>query len=407
MNLVFFLKIFCDLCYYAIFAGFFAGAYGQQTLQFPALLLLAAVACLCRLLWDREPFKRRYLIPLPLVLTVFAIPAQTAGTILLGPAVLYTGWTVWSRRMQPNYYDTADHFRMELKILPLPLLFAITLQQLTRIERFAAPYALAFVLASVLLLRMVRHDETTLRQPKFRLLNLLNLALVCLACAVLGSAWFRGLLLTGLKLIWKAISWPLLAVMLTVGVGMGYLLQLAIPENFHFDPLELEGFFQELGEEQEKQEIMEEAANSGSETVMAIFSVLTVILAVILIIWLFRKLAAGRERIGAPEGGVQSRYSAMEPPKGEKPLSRLSARTPAQQVRYWYRQFLKKTQRQGGALSPNMNTLQQNAAAWDVFRQEDDLNRLRALYLPARYRDTATAEDARAAKELVRRLGKD
>ncbi len=406
MNLVFFLKIFCDLCYYFVFAGFFAGAYGQNALQFPAILGLSFVACLCRLVWDKNPFKRWYLLPLPLAAAVFAIPAQRAGYVLLIPAVLYVLWTVWSRRMQPDYYDAADHFRLELKILPLPLLFAIILQQASPVEQYSAPYLLAFLLASVLLLRMVRHDENTLRQPKFRLLNLLNLGLVCFVCGLLGSAWFRGLLAMALKGIWRVASVPIYLAMVAVGMGVGYLLELAIPDDFHFEPQQLEGLLEDLGEGEEEKEAFEQMTQQDPETAMRILAVIGILIAILLIIWLFRKLATGKERTPAVHSGIQTRYTIAEPPKAEKSMNRLTARTPAQQVRYWYRQFLKKTQREGGKLHPMMDSRQQTGHAQEVFRREEDtLARLRELYLPARYKDTATADDAKAAKELVKQLG--
>ena len=76
-------------------------------------------------------------------------------------------------------------------------------------------------------------------------------------------------------------------------------------------------------------------------------------------------------------------------------------------MRYWYQQFLKKTRAEGGGLSAAMDTRQQTGVAEDVFPERlDSLSRLRQLYLPARYKDEATEQDARDAKELYRQLKK-
>ena len=52
-----------------------------------------------------------------------------------------------------------------------------------------------------------------------------------------------------------------------------------------------------------------------------------------------------------------------------------------------------------------MDTRQQTGVAQDVFpHNADALSRLRQLYLPARYKDQATEQDAREARELYRQL---
>ncbi len=410
MTLVFFLKVFSDLCFYFVFAGFAADCFGQRELQFAPILALCLVAALCRMVWDKYPYTKRHRLPLLLLPAAFLLPGDPAGLAALVPAALYVGWSALSGRLHPDYYDAADHFRLELKILPLPFVLLAALQQLERIERVCAPYLLAFLLGSVLLLRMVRHDESTLRQPRFRLLNGLSLAGVCLVCLVLGSPWFRKVLLAVLEGAWRVISMPVLVVVVGLAMILGLLVDKLLPDDFHFEPREMMELLGELGEEgqQQQQELLEQAPNQTSETAYAIFSILGGILAILFVIWLFRKLASGkRKRLYAQEG-VQSRYAAAAMASKEPPLTRLTARTPAQQVRYWYQQSLKKTLDEGGQLHTRMDSRQQTGVTQEVFRrQEDDARRLRALYLPARYKDAATAEDAKAAKELYKKLGKE
>ena len=54
MNLAFFLKILTDLCYYGIFAAFFASFYGLTGSLLPQLALIALAAALSRALWQKE-----------------------------------------------------------------------------------------------------------------------------------------------------------------------------------------------------------------------------------------------------------------------------------------------------------------------------------------------------------------
>ncbi len=406
MTLCFFLKIFCDLCYYFIYAGFVADAFGQQSLQFPAMAGCALIAALCRAMWVKYPGKRRRLLPLLLLPGLFLVPAQPAGLAVLAPAALYVLWTVLSGRVHPNYYDAADRFRLELKLMPLPLSCLFFLQEFGPEPRSTPFYLLAFLLASVFYLRTVRHDENTLRQPRFRLLNGLSLALVCLACLMLASPWFRSALFLVLKGAFRVISLPLLLVVFACGALVGLLMEAILPEDFHFEPLKIQGMTDFIDDEQ-KQEMMDAIAEQDNRTGEIIFTVLGAILAVLFIIWLFRKLAGSKNRHISEPGGIQSRYAAQPMPKREKPLTLLSARTPAQQVRYWYRQLLKKTAQEGGKLQPSMDTRQQTDTASEIFQEHSrPLQRMRQLYLPARYGDRATRQDAKEARELYQSVKK-
>lgn len=405
MNLVFFLKMLADLCFYAIFAAFFASGYGLTGSILLQLGLVALSAALCRAAGERFSVPAAHIVPLLLCLPAFAFPAQTAGLVILVPAVLYAGWVVCSCRWNPAYFDSADQFLLSLKILPLPALIALALGQMKRAEQFSAPYLMVFLLSSVLMLRMLRHDEETLRQPRFRLMNGLSMAGLCLVSLGVASPLFRSLVGLALKAVWRVVSIPILAITVVVGGALGFLLETIIPDDFHFQPVQLEGMmpFQDGEEEQHMQEMIAEAEPNPAVTY--VFTAIGIIIAIIFIVLLFRWLASKKHTLMHSRGN-ETRFSVAPAPAGEKPLTRLSARTPAMQVRYWYQQLLRRTQQEGGNLSPAMNTRQQEDVSGLVFKDHDALHRLRQLYLPARYHDEATEQDAREAKELFHRLKK-
>ena len=108
MNLAFFLKILTDLCYYGMFAAFFASFYGLTGSILPQIALIALAAALSRALWQKHPSAR--FLPLLLCLPAFLLPTSTAGLVILAPAALYTLWTVWSGRFHLTYYAAADQF---------------------------------------------------------------------------------------------------------------------------------------------------------------------------------------------------------------------------------------------------------------------------------------------------------
>lgn len=407
MNLAFFLKILTDLCFYSVFAAFFASLYGLTGSILPQLFLIALAAALCRMADSRAPGTPLRLLPLLLCIPAFLLPTQTAGLVILAPAALYAVWTVWSRRFHPGYYDTTDRFQLELKILAGVTLMAVALLQLRRAEQFSLPYLLVFLLGSVLLLRMLRHDEETLRQPRFRLMNLLSLSALCLVCLLVASPWFRQAVGLVFKGIWRVVSIPIFVAAVVIGGVLALFFDAVIPEDFHFDPIQLEGLLMEMGEEEQQQrEEMLEAATEADPTVAYVFSIIGILIAAVLMVLLFRWLAAKRRSASLPRGS-EVRFSAAPMAPKEKPLTRLNARTPDQQVRYWYQQLLKKTRQEGGELKPTMNTRQQQTVEQEAFQGQDGpIARLRQLYLPARYKGQATPQDAKEAKELYQQIKK-
>lgn len=406
MNLVCFLKLLTDLCYYGVFAAFFAGVYGLEGSVLPQFALLALAGALCRMAERRFPQSLLRLAPLLLMPLAFALPAQTAGLVIVTPAALYVLWTVCTRRFDPSYYQCADQFRLELKILILPFMMALVFLQLKRVEQFSVPYLLVFLFGSVLLLRMLRHDEATLRQPRFRLMNGLTMVGLSLVCLFLSSTLFRQAVGMAIKGIWSVVSIPIFLVVVLVGGGLAVLIDFVMPDDFHFDPVVLEGLFPDLGEEgdQQRQEMLE-AATETNPVISYIYTALLILLAIVAMVLLFRWLAAKRTRSTQSESHA-TRYAAAPMQPREKPLTRLSARTPQLQVRYWYQQLLHHTRQEGGNLDAAMNTRQQQQVGETVLKDHDALSRLRQLYLPARYKDQATQEDAREARELFQQLKK-
>lgn len=408
MTLAFFLKILTDLCFYTCFSAFFAGLSGLNGTILPQLALAAAAAALARALWAKKPGPIRFLSLLLLPLC-FLLPTEPAGRVILIPAAAYVLWTVWRQRFDLSYFSSADVFSWECKILPLPALFALVLGEASALERYSVPYFLVFALGSVLLLRMLRHDEETLRQPRFRLMNLLSLFLLCLAGAAVGSPWFRQAVAAVLKAVWNVIAYPIFWVVGGVAAIVAFVLGgllTRLLEGRESQALEQMMEMMMQGDEQGK-ETLEQVVTEPDPTRQMIFTALLLVLAAIATVFLFRALR-NRRQSEPTQAGSQSRHRAEPLASGEKPLSRLTARTPALQVRYWYQQFLKKTRAEGGDLSPAMDTRQQTGVAQDVFSEKDgDLSRLRQLYLPARYKEEATEADAREAKKLYQQIKKD
>ena len=405
MTLAFFLKILSDLCFYTCFSAFFAGLSGLEGTVLPQLALAAAAAAFSRGLWAKKTGALRFL-PLALLVLCFVLPGETPGRVILIPPAVYVLWTVFRCRFDLGYFSAADVFSWECKILPLPALFALVLGQSSLVERFSVPYFLVFALSSILLLRMLRHDEETLRQPRFRLMNGLSILGLCLVCGVVGSELFRNLLGLVLKAVWKVLSIPALLILGGVGAGMIWLLDSVLPDELNFEGIKQEALEFPTGTEDLWQDQLTEQTGDPSRAVLFVISGLLIALAVLAAVLLFRKLAASR-RTEEGASSQQRRFAASAMPPPQRPLTRLSARTPDLQVRYWYQQLLRKTRQEGGELRADMDTRQQNWVEEDIFpKHRPAVTRLRQLYLPARYNGRATEQDAKEAKDLYRQIKK-
>ena len=406
MNLVFFLKIFADLCYYGMFAAFFASSYGLTGSLLPQFGLLALAAAFSRMAdrkWPKLPLR---FLPLLLCPVAFLLPTQTAGLVILAPAALYVVFCCVAQRTQPDYFSVADSFFLELKLLIFPALMAVALAQLSRAERFSLPYLLVFGLGSVLLLRMLRHDEQTLSQPRFRVMNSLSVAALCLLCGIMGSPFFRSLLGTVLKAAWKVVSFPIFLVLGSAGALLAWFLESVLPDEPLHEPTKPDPLEYLVGQEELLPEDLLEQAVEPNRTVQTLIAILLIAFAAAAVFLLFRKLMASRRGDSAAQ--IQTnRFSLGDAPQASRPLTRLNARTPELQVRYWYQKLLHRARDEGAPLRPDMDTRQQSGMEQDVFSQHHpEIVRMRQLYLPARYKNHATPEDAKEAKDLFQRIKK-
>ena len=406
MNLAFFLKTIADLCFYGTFAAYFASIYGLTGSLLPHFALLALSAAFSRMADRKWPTLPLRLVPPVLCMAVFALPNQTAGLVILAPAALYVLFCCATKRTNPDYFASTDLFFLQLKLLILPAGMVVALGQARQAETFSVPYLLVFLLSSVVLLRMLRHDEATLSQTRFRVMNGITVAGLCAVCAVLGSPQFRALLGTVFKAVWNVASVPVFVILGSIGMVFAWILMTVLPDELNYEgvlrePMQVPEELEEL-----QKEMMAEQATDPSRVVVLVISGILIVLAVIAAVLLFRRLMASRNR-PISSTSEQSRFSAAAMPPPQRPLTRLSARTPQLQVRYWYQQLLHRTRQEGGALSPDMDTRQQNGVEQDVFsHHRPEVDRLRQLYLPARYKDEATAEDAKEAKALFQQIKK-
>ena len=401
MNLAFFLKIFSDICYYLAFACFFGSTFGQESFLMPAAALLALCALLSRLIDEKKPNSLLRFLPLLLLGALAADPPDIAGYIVLILPAGYVIYSVWRRRFTPSYYEQIDKFSLMLKVAVLPLIAALLLMEKARIERFSLPYLVAFLLCSVFLLRLLRHDEETMSRPQFRIMNLLALPGAVLTSLILFSRPFRravlkilSLLLGGVASLIYYLFKPLIPLIDRVFEWLkGFMTDKAqTPPPVYQD-------YQTTNPPFEPHFPVPDTPPKDLSTVWTILIILFALALLAGAVLLFRKLLAEHSSPRREPGSVRRLWIPAPEKRKERP-SRFG-RTPAQKVRYWYRQHLILTQKSGGLLKPTLNTLQQQQTADVTLRHSfEEHARLRELYLSARYAGRATEQDAKEAQAL-------
>ncbi|MEA5038410.1 MAG: hypothetical protein VB086_01075 [Clostridiaceae bacterium] len=403
MTVLFTLKYLADIAYYMIYAGFVGGALGLPDPMYRQVLAICAVALLCRALDRRRSGSLlRFLPLLPFPLLIF-LPGGWKALLLMLPPIFYLIYSVWKRLFVPERGDTADIFSLLCKILPLPILLALLFRGAEIFKIFSFPYLLIFLFCSVLLLRLLRHDESVLRQRRFRILNVLELCAALLLALALFSPEFRWLVASSVSLLYHYVIAPILMALSYLFVALGWLLSKL------FRPLSskrLETVRPPDEDNDIRKKLLQAETGRNSEFLFHLLIGLAILLAAVLVFLLFRRLLARRQ--GRQEAvRSETRESLDTSPPAKRPLNRLTARTPEMQVRYWYRRFLLLSLSRGTALTAYQNTLQQLAESEGHFRgSKAQMDALRALYLPARYGENADRDAAKKARCLYNDLKK-
>ncbi len=406
MSLAVFYKTVADISFYTAFAAFFGSLAGLDTLLLPAILLLGCIMAAAALL---EPLSHAPLLrflPLLALGLVFLLPIGPAGLLVLLPPAVYCAYMIARRRLAPEYSVCVDNFSLCWKLLPLPLLFGILVQELPRLKAHSLPYVLSFFVASVLLLRTVRHSKAVMASRRFQLFNLLPVCLVGLAALALFSEGFRRAAKAAAAFFYAKLIKPLL---LLFSYAFGGIIWL-IGKLFHLEGIDTEKP-PEISEGLSAKDLfgeLEPESHPALEMLGQVLMYLVLLAAAVLFLrWLFRRLTRQVRDNRQPEG-IISRYSLEEDIIGEKPLRRLDARTPVMKVRYYYQKLLLLTSAAGGKISAARDSGQYLQEQQRLFpNAAGALEEMRSLYLPARYGGTVSEDAAKRAKTLYREVAKN
>ena len=389
MNLVFFLKSLSENALYFSLAGLILSWFGVPLEARIPLLLIALAGALCR---AADKLGRVRYAPLALLPLCFFFARSLPAAAVLLPPMAFTVFSVYRRLFFPQHTDSVDAFRRGL--LSAALLAAASLFGSWRaVSAVSLPLFVVFLTSGVLMLRMLRHEEETLRRPRFVWLNALLVAAVLALGVLLGTpAALRGLF-SFVGLIYRGVIVPILLCVVYLLAWVALLIAKLISRLRGEVPKQAEETVEEFaaGMRDYLGEVVPREPSAVFQNAMLGLFVLAAVIGAVL--YFKRRLSRLR---AAETGGVREARTLAAPyvaPRAPREL--FTPRDPRRAVRWHYRRFLALYRKLGGHTPPTCNSadIARGAAAYFPAQQVAEL---RELYLQARYSE---ADIPRAAAE--------
>lgn len=329
MKFVYALKIIADICFYFTFANFIA--------------------------------------------TVFSVPPA----INLGIPIVYMVYSILSFRKFTGQFDYASIFILYLKLF-LPFAFFAIIFTRAYFEAASLPFALAFFISAVILMRITRHHSQVWGQLKFNLIHWLPVSALLILGVLVTSRQMvslMGLLLSGLYF----------NVIVPILMFLGFVIAVILSPLVYWlsSSPEAAAMAETLGAgEGQPFEQLEVAGIPAVivEGLWALAILAMILLAAYLLMKLFRKLTEYHVAVADVEGIIQT----FVPVTGEKDAKR-QKQGQARQLRKYYRKFLQLCWKNGMPSAVYMTSADYEQCAVERFGLGDEAAALRDIYLPARY----------------------
>ena len=335
--------------------------------------------------------------------------------LMMAPAALYVLWMIRKRYFGADYGHQLDKFRKLMLLFGVLPLFAILKLGdenggFIELVRLIIPPLLMYFLLQILLFRILRQDPAVYAERRFQVFNLL----LILGIGMLGAALSSTRILSGISrlllLLWKGpvlalVSGILWVLLYTVGVVI-YAVTAILLRLFSQGEMPM----QETGglpQAPDPAVFAETAGRSIPPWVTAMLMVLAALIAIRLILKLFRMLA---DRTGMQEAAAAGRVSRsrIAPSLSGRPQRRLSDLfSPAGRIRRCFRRLMK-----------GLGDLPENVLSEDIARKAvglapartAEIGELTSIYRRARYedrRDPVASGDAARAELLEKEIRKD
>ncbi len=399
MNFNDLLGLLGDFCLYFSSIGFLVRLCGETKsggFYMAVYLLCAAAFLLCRKL--KGPLR---FAPMLLMLPAFLAAESIAAWILPIPLCILLALRAYKDDWQAEYGRTKDMLKTGFIACCILLVFLILSEYMEKYSRTAMPFFIGWLLICVLQLRLLRSCQSSEMGAGFKLMN----CLIVLLVAALGLLFSSELFVNAVKAAFSALHtyvvgpllFALLCVIAAIPALVSYLIALLLSmlrnEETEMPELDLSGSAQQLFGETEFVQSPDWLKNAAIAIGIVLF--------VVLCFFLIHKLLGNKSRENSTSG--ISRESTGLSGAGKKRRA-AGGNTASDTVRSCYKRYLE-------LCGKNRIDVDGSIASDEICRKSqyyaksDDPEKLRQLWLPARYSDSASgSEDAKTAKALLKNI---
>ena len=390
-----------DFCYYAATVGFVVRLCGNTAS--PLLLIVCYLLSITAFLLLRKVKNVLRFAPLLLLLPDFlCCGGSAAGLIWPIPLVVLLLLRAWSGSWSAEYARTRTIFKIALIVYVPFALFSLMSKRIDDFTSQSMPFFVAWLLITVIDLRILRTPDMQSLGTRFRVLNVLLVLAVAVLAFVLSSDVCVTVLRTGLSFLLGKVCAPLLMAVVYVCIAIPALIVFFVRWILSlFTGVDPKPSTEFVGNGEP--DVFQEIYNSVQPGAWLgkVLSVLGILLIIFLCFLICRKLLARRNPIIGDLGThIRESLGAPEPLRSKKRFS--FSNSAEDTVRSSYRSYLAVCARHDVEVDGRIAS-DRICSSSVGFSGEENAEKLRSLWLPARYSElNITEEDAKEAKSLLK-----
>lgn len=409
MSVLSFLGMLSDLSFYYAFAGMIAIAAGGSRIPvFLSLLLLPIASASAESLFSHGKRKVSLLIVVLFsAVDLLVTKGHRPDLVLQVPACCLLLYRTAKQKDTPDADRQRVNLILALCLMLMVLLWCYLAEALAVVFSLGLPLLLVMSLSTLLYVRLCRMPETVLENPRFELLNLGIACAPLLLSLLLTTKPVRTVLAATGSLLWRYLLHPVLSALLYVLSLLLYGIAMLLSFLFRGNRVQMPDLPKMPGNSMTMQQDPQAPLPAENGISLAFLKVLIpAVLFVLGVVLLTRFLNRGGVK-KTQEIVLENEDALPEENRNRKKRQKgsLTARRSEGRVRAAYRKYLRWAKGKGmeRELSDTSLTIEQKTDALSPDSKRC-AEQLRTLYLKARYNGVTSAEDARLAEELVRKI---
>ena len=399
MELIFAAKALSSTSFLFFVASYIALIFRIEMEIFPAFALIALGTFLCGIIDMKGKPKMRF-IPLVIVFASLYWISDIASGLAIGITVIYSVLMIVRQAYFLTYGEGADDFNRNIKIIVFFLAFSAAFGITNLLGSSVLPYVIIYMISGVCELSMLRHNEETLREKRFRILNTTILSATCLLGFFMATEYFMAFCKLIISLFAKYIFSPIMMALTTVSsyllLGLAETLTEVVFEKF----LERDGggiAFENLSG------LVDDNKFTRHNPILdTVFSVVVFLVIALIIFLIFRKMFKGTKNRTTRTAGETRTVERIPRVNYDKDLS-----NEIKGIRNIYRKFLNLLISKGMDIPHYFTTEDVNRTITNEIPDKQLAHDLREYYIRARYGEKELSkEDLAKAKQLYANMKK-